>query len=71
MSSRDEGIFGKQYVLLYVAEAVLKHTMSHDHSHFSSLFPLFLRATGTPTTLGGGSSFYLGVSNVEEIPFFF
>jgi hypothetical protein len=40
MSSRDEGIFGKQNVLLYVAEAVLKHTMSHDHSHFSSLFPL-------------------------------
>jgi hypothetical protein len=37
-SLRDEGIYSADNVLLHVAEAVLKHTMSHDHSHFSFYF---------------------------------
>jgi len=41
------GIFGKATVLLCVAEAVLKHTMSHDHSHFSS-FSFFLSLSTSP-----------------------
>lgn len=72
MSLRDEGIYSTGNVLLYVAEAVLKHTMSHDHSHYSSFpFFLFYFATETETPFEAVDLFVLVLAcpNVEEIPF--
>lgn len=66
------GIFGKATVLLYVAEAVLKHTMSHDHSHYSyfPFFPFyFATETETPFEAVDLLVLVLAYPNVEEIPF--